>query len=49
MGVKDAASLSIGEWTAVCRAWRKAHGGDKPAPPTEAEFDLAMMMARGTG
>lgn len=47
MGVQDVRSLSIGEWGAICRAWRKAHGGNKPAAPTENEFDDAVMRARG--
>jgi hypothetical protein len=47
MGVHNVRSLSIGEWAAICRAWRKSHGDNKPEAPTEDEFDAAIMRARG--
>lgn len=47
MGVRDVMALSLGEWTAICHAWNKAHGGEKAKPPSEDEFDLAVMKARG--
>lgn len=35
--------FSLGQWLAVIAGWNRAHGGDKPAPPTDEEFDRAMM------
>jgi hypothetical protein len=48
MGISDVCSLSLGEWAAVCRGWRKAHGDNKPTAPTEDEFEQAVMRARGS-
>lgn len=47
MNVHDWRKLSLGEWAAICRAWDKAHGQSTVAPPTEEEFERAMMKARG--
>lgn len=47
MGVPDVGRLSLGEWTATVRGWNKAHGGDKPAPPSVEEFEAAVIAARG--
>lgn len=47
MGIQNVRGLSIGEWAAICRAWQKSHGNNKPTAPTEDEFDLAVMKARG--
>lgn len=47
MGVHDVGSLSLGQWVAICRHWSKAHGQSKAEPPTEDEFDRAVMRARG--
>lgn len=48
MNIHNVGSLSLGQWSAICRAWTKAHGdkGDI-APPSEDEFDAAAMAARG--
>lgn len=47
MGVQNVYDLSLGQWTATVKGWNKANGDDKPAPPTESEFDLAVMQVRG--
>lgn len=47
MGVPDWGELSIGEWAAICRTWQKANRTGPPPPPTEAEFDKAVMLSRG--
>ena len=48
MGVRDWRSISLGEWSAVLKTWNKAHGGkDDAAPPSEAEFEAAILAARG--
>lgn len=40
--------MSLGEWVAVARGWNKAHGAkDEAAPPTEDEFEAALLAARG--
>lgn len=48
MNVQNVGALSLGQWAAICRQWNKAHGekGDT-APPSEDEFDAAVMAARG--
>lgn len=47
MGV-DWRSMSLGEWIAVVQVWNKAHGGkDDATPPTEDEFEAAILAARG--
>lgn len=46
MGITDWQSLSLGQYAALCASWNRAHG--KINPPTEAEFDLAVMRAEGT-
>lgn len=47
MGIQDVGRLSLGEWSAICRGWAKAHGENTVAPPTEDEFDRAVAAARG--
>lgn len=47
MGIADIGRLSIGEWYAICRRWDKAHGGSMATPPSEDEFDAAIIAARG--
>jgi hypothetical protein len=47
MQVQNVGSLSLGQWMAICRGWNKAHGSTRTAPPTEDEFDRAVMQARG--
>lgn len=49
MQVQDVMSLSLGEWVAVRQAWERAHSDDKNDvdPPTEDEFDRAVLAARG--
>lgn len=47
MGVADVGDLSLGEWIAIAAGWQAAHGKSKAPAPTEDEFDLAVMKARG--
>jgi hypothetical protein len=47
MGVQDVGSISLGQWSAICRQRAKANGDNKPGAPTEDEFDAAVMAARG--
>jgi len=47
MGVPDVGRLSLGEFIAESRGWAKAHGSAQEAPPSEDEFDRAVMAARG--
>jgi hypothetical protein len=49
MGVNDVGRLSLGEWTAICRAWNRAHGGAKAEAPSDDEFEAAVLAARGVG
>lgn len=50
MGVHDVGRLSLGQWAAICRTWTRAH--DQKAnvsPPSEDEFEAAVLAARGAG
>jgi len=47
MGLADVGELSLGEWSAILRAWNRAHGDGKPEAPSDDEFDRAVMAARG--
>lgn len=47
MGAGDPLALSLGEWIAICHGWDKAHGNGSATPPSDEEFDLAVMRARG--
>jgi hypothetical protein len=47
MNIADVGALSLGQWAAICRAWNLAHGDGKAVPPTEDEFDRAVLRARG--
>jgi hypothetical protein len=48
MNVKDVMALSLGEWAVICGAWNKAHGDKSDvAPPSDDEFDAAVMAVRG--
>lgn len=47
MSIANVGDLSLGQWSAICRAWNKAHGESKAEAPSEAEFDAAVMRARG--
>ncbi len=50
MHVQNVGALSLGEWSAICRSWTKAHSGKSSiAPPSEDDFDAAVMAARGVG
>lgn len=42
MGVQNVGDLSFGQWAATAEGWAKAHGGNKPKAPSDAEFDAAM-------
>ncbi|MBN9018722.1 MAG: hypothetical protein J0H11_15015 [Rhizobiales bacterium] len=46
MNIADVGDLTIGQWAANVRHWQKAHA-TKPSAPSEDEFDLAVMQARG--
>lgn len=35
-------AMSVWEYSACIKGWNKAHGGDKPEPPTEDEFDKVL-------
>lgn len=47
MGIHDVGRLSLGQWSAMVGGWNKAHGDNKPKPPSDAEFEAAVMRARG--
>lgn len=47
MNIHDAGDLSLGQWAAICRQWAKAHGESTVAPPSEDEFEAAILAARG--
>ena len=48
MNIQNVGVMSLGEWAAVCRGWAEAHGGrSDTAPPSEDEFEAAVMAARG--
>lgn len=48
MGVANPMSLTLGEWEMIVRARQRAHSDqDDVAPPTDAEFETAMLAARG--
>ncbi|MBA3576182.1 MAG: hypothetical protein H0W39_01000 [Sphingomonas sp.] len=47
MNVQNVGDLSLGQWGSICRQWNKAHGDGKAPPPSEDEFDLAVMRVRG--
>ena len=47
MGIPDVGSLSLGEWVAISRHWDKAHGGAQVEPPSEDEFEQAILSVRG--
>ncbi|WP_165815998.1 hypothetical protein [Kumtagia ephedrae] len=46
MGIHDVGSLSLGQYLAMVRGWNRAHGDNKPKPPSGAEFDAAVGRAR---
>lgn len=46
MNIADVGSLTIGQWDALFKHWQKVHA-TKPSAPSEDEFDLAVMQARG--
>lgn len=48
MGVDNPGALSLGQWTAICRQWNRAHSG-QVEPPSRAEFEAAVLEARGVG
>ena len=45
MGVQGAMDMSLGEWVAIVRHWKRAHD-DKPEPPTIEEFEAAVEKGR---
>jgi hypothetical protein len=47
MNVQNVGNRSLGEWASICRQWAKAHGESTVEPPTEDEFEAAIMAARG--
>jgi hypothetical protein len=47
MHIADVGKLSLGQYAAIVRGWQKAHGEQKIDPPSEDEFDRAVMSARG--
>lgn len=47
MNVQDVGNYSLGQWLAIVRIWNKAHGAEQVAPPSEDEFETAVMKARG--
>lgn len=47
MNLGDPGRLSLGEYFAIAHGWNQAHGEKTIAPPSEAEFDLAVMKVRG--
>jgi len=47
MGVQNVGDLSLGQWSAIIHGWDEAHGDKKIAPPTEDEFEAAVLAARG--
>jgi hypothetical protein len=48
MGIPDVGKMSLGEYAAESRGWAKAHGTAQEAPPSEDEFDRAVMRVRGS-
>lgn len=46
MGIHNVGDLSLGQWSAICRQWRKVHGGGKPAAPSDDDFDEAVKRVR---
>lgn len=49
MGIREPMQMSLGEWVVTVAAWNRAHGGAKASPPSEDEFDRAVLAARGIG
>jgi len=48
MGVHNVGDLSLGQWTAICRHWARAHAdGTKVEPPSREEFEAAVLASRG--
>lgn len=47
MNIGAPGELSLGEYFAIAHGWVAAHGEKTIAPPSEAEFDLAVMKVRG--
>lgn len=48
MGLSGVGDLSLGQWIATVAGWNKTHGGPQQvAPPSDDEFDKAVMAARG--
>lgn len=47
MNLADPGELSLGQYFAIAHGWNQAHGNRTVAPPTEEEFDLAVMKVRG--
>jgi hypothetical protein len=46
MGIQNVGELSLGQYTAICKQWNKAHGGGKPVAPSDDDFDEAVKRAR---
>lgn len=46
MGIQDVGDLSLGQWSAIVRAWNAANGGKADAP-SEDDFETAVLAARG--
>jgi hypothetical protein len=47
MGFADPGALSLGQWVAIVGGWNVRNGKSDVAPPTEEEFELAVIKARG--
>jgi len=48
MKIQNVMGLSIGEWAAICRHWRRAHQDNETdiEPPSEDEFEAAIVAVR---
>lgn len=50
MNIQGVGGLSLGQWADICRAWNRANSKQPAiAPPSEDEFDAAVIAARRAG
>lgn len=47
MSLRRVEQMSLGQYLATVQGWAAAHGAQKTKAPSEDEFDLAVMAARG--
>lgn len=48
MGVPNVGGLSLGQWSAICHVWNKAHQEkSETEAPSDDEFEQAVLAARG--